>query len=310
MKDKFELISVDKIWDKAPHNAFTDLIRYDNSWYCTFREGDDHFTNGKIRVISSKDGKKWKNIKFFRNKKFDYRDPKFSITAKNELMINTAIHFIDSLNKNIYQSATWLCGDDKTWSDAYTCPSGKDCWRWSVSWVEKKAYSIAYIGKDRLGCLYSSKDGKSWRAVKKEFFPDSISLGNESSLVFLKNKDAYCLLRRDAGTCTGILGYSKPPYKNWDWKDLKVRIGGPKIIYLEEKNLFLAVVRLNDEKVRTSLCLLDPKNAKLEELLELPSGGDTSYAGMVYFENLLWISYYSSHEEDKTSIYLAKVKIS
>jgi len=43
-------------------------------------------------------------------------------------------------------------------------------------------------------------------------------------------------------------------------------------------------------------------------LLTLPSGGDTSYAGMVWHEGLLWVTYYSSHEE-KTCIYLAKVKL-
>lgn len=38
------------------------------------------------------------------------------------------------------------------------------------------------------------------------------------------------------------------------------------------------------------------------------SGCDTSYAGMVWREGVLWISYYSSHD-GKASIYLAKVKI-
>jgi hypothetical protein len=40
----------------------------------------------------------------------------------------------------------------------------------------------------------------------------------------------------------------------------------------------------------------------------LPSGGDTSYAGLAWQDGLLWVSYYSSHE-GKTSIYLAKVKL-
>ena len=43
-----------------------------------------------------------------------------------------------------------------------------------------------------------------------------------------------------------------------------------------------------------------------EPVLTLPSGGDTSYAGMVWHNDLLWVSYYSSHE-GKTSIYLAKI---
>ncbi|OQB35591.1 MAG: hypothetical protein BWY09_02248 [Candidatus Hydrogenedentes bacterium ADurb.Bin179] len=43
-------------------------------------------------------------------------------------------------------------------------------------------------------------------------------------------------------------------------------------------------------------------------VLELPSGGDTSYPGLVWYDGLLWVSYYASHE-GKTSIYLAKVKL-
>jgi len=47
-------IEVKKIWDRAPHNAFTDLIRYKSYFYCTFREGMSHVpedtsANGKIQ---------------------------------------------------------------------------------------------------------------------------------------------------------------------------------------------------------------------------------------------------------------------
>ena len=44
------------------------------------------------------------------------------------------------------------------------------------------------------------------------------------------------------------------------------------------------------------------------ESRKLPSGGDTSYAGMVWHDGMLWISYYSSHEE-KTAVYLARVTL-
>lgn len=43
-------------------------------------------------------------------------------------------------------------------------------------------------------------------------------------------------------------------------------------------------------------------------MLKLPSGGDSSYPGMVMHNGLLWMSYYSSHE-GKTSIYLAKIAL-
>ena len=45
-----------------------------------------------------------------------------------------------------------------------------------------------------------------------------------------------------------------------------------------------------------------------EPVLKLPSGGDSSYAGMVWHQGLLWLSYYSSHE-GKTSIYLARIRL-
>jgi hypothetical protein len=43
------------------------------------------------------------------------------------------------------------------------------------------------------------------------------------------------------------------------------------------------------------------------ELLELPSGNDTSYPGFVVTGKELWVSYYSGHE-GRTSIYLVKLK--
>ena len=46
----------------------------------------------------------------------------------------------------------------------------------------------------------------------------------------------------------------------------------------------------------------------MKKFLDLPSGGDTSYAGLVMHQGLLWVSYYSSHE-GKSSIYLARVKL-
>ncbi len=59
---------------------------------------------------------------------------------------------------------------------------------------------------------------------------------------------------------------------------------------------------------KTRLWWLYPKTGKLETILTLPSGGDTSYPGLVWHDGLLWVSYYASHE-GKTSIFLAKVKL-
>jgi hypothetical protein len=41
--DSLKLLSVKKIWDAAPHNAFTDLIRHSGQFFCVFREGTPMF---------------------------------------------------------------------------------------------------------------------------------------------------------------------------------------------------------------------------------------------------------------------------
>ena len=37
-----ELVESRKIWDAAPHNAFTDLAHFRGRWFCVFREGRSH----------------------------------------------------------------------------------------------------------------------------------------------------------------------------------------------------------------------------------------------------------------------------
>jgi hypothetical protein len=114
-------------------------------------------------------------------------------------------------------------------------------------------------------------------------------------------------LRRDGNPASAKLGEAKPPYTDWQWKDLGVKVGGPHMIGLPDGRV-VAAVRLYDGAVRTSLVWLDADAGKLTEFLKLPSGGDTSYAGLVLEDGLLWVTYYSTHE-GKTCIYLAKVRI-
>jgi hypothetical protein len=83
-----ELVSVEKIWDRAPHNAFTDLIRWRGRWYCTFREAEAHVGgDGRIRVLGSSDGRRREPGALIAEEGIDLRDPKLSITPDDRLMI-------------------------------------------------------------------------------------------------------------------------------------------------------------------------------------------------------------------------------
>src|SRR5688572_861904 len=89
--EKPQLLSVQKIWDTAPHNAFTDLIRFQDQWLCAFREGQGHVSDdGAIRVISSKDTTNWHSWSQVKMTGVDLRDPKICTTPGGELMLTTA----------------------------------------------------------------------------------------------------------------------------------------------------------------------------------------------------------------------------
>jgi len=135
----------------------------------------------------------------------------------------------------------------------------------------------------------------------------------EVALRFDSDGTCYALVRRDRrgdDPSSAMLGISPPGYKQWQWKDLGSEFngfGGPNFIQIPGGH-WLATGRMHDGGAHTAICYLDVENGAMTKLAKLPSGGDTSYPGMVWHNNILYISYYSSHE-GKTSIYLAKVKV-
>lgn len=297
---------VHKIWDAAPHNAFTDLIRHQDQWYCVFREGQAHVSpDGALRVLTSTDGREWTSAARLTSELGDLRDAKISVTPEGRLMLVAAIA-VQPPEAPGHVSVVTFSNDGRQWSELQ--PVGdRNFWLWRVTWLDDTAYGIGYAtgDQDRLVRLYRSNDGRSFETWVENLFDEGYP--NETSIVFLPDATALCLLRRDGTPKTGLLGRAEPPYRDWTWQDLGVRIGGPEMIRLDDGRL-IACVRLYDGGARTSLCWVDAEQGKIEEFLKLPSGGDTSYAGMVWHDERLYVSYYSSHE-GKTSIYLAEVEL-
>lgn len=305
--ERVELVRVQKIWDQAPHNAFTDLVRFQDRWFCVFREGQGHVSpDGALRVITSVDGQTWESAALITSSDSDLRDAKITVTPDGRLMLAGA----EAINEPVthrHQSLVWFSDDGRTWSEAHEV-GDRDNWLWRITWHQGRAYGFGYgCRNDNRGLrFFTSLDGRSFDTLIEQV-PVEGTYPNETSLVFLPDDTAYCLLRQDGQPNSGYLGLSRPPYTQWTWKKLGVRIGGPHMIRLDDGR-FVAAVRLYDSPVRTSLCWVDPEAGTLTEFLKLPSGGDTSYAGLVLHDGLLWVSYYSSHE-GKSNIYLAQVRI-
>lgn len=311
-----ELVSCKKIWDAGGHNAFTDLIYFDDQWFCTFRESAGHVAgNGKIRVITSKDGEQWKSAVLLVEQGADLRDPKLSITPNLQLMLTMGGTVHDGAKILERQSRVAFSKDGFAWS-APERVLNKGDWLWRTTWHDALAYGTVYNAQihnyDYAGLvewgdrLVESKDGVHFRTVANFNIPGR---PNEATARFLKNGDCVVLIRREAGDKQAWIGTSHAPYTNWHWSPVGLFIGGPDFIVLKDGSMIVSGRRESPGKngVRTFVGRMDLNSATPELNLPAPGKWDCSYPGLVWAHGLLWISYYSSHE-GKASIYLAKVR--
>jgi hypothetical protein len=323
--DAPQLLSVVKIWDRAAHNAFTDLIRWRDRWYCTFREAEAHVGgDGKLRVLESTDGKAWAPVGLVEEAGIDLRDPHLSVTPDDRLMIVAG--------GSVYRGGRTLLGrqprvefskDGRTWTRPQRVLSEGD-WLWRVTWHDGRAYGVAYNAAARKTPeakeaarstgpvssapadwklrLVTSEDGVNYSTITHLGVPGD---PNETTLRFLPGGEMMAMVRREGGNTFGWLGTSRAPYRDWRWQETRHRFGGPNFLALPDGNLW-GSSRSYPGGARTVVARMTPTS--YTPLLTLPSGGDTSYAGMVWHEGLLWLSYYSSHE-GKASIYLARIRL-
>ena len=306
-----EQIEVYKIWNQGTHNAFTDLIRFNERWFCVFREASGHREwDGALRILTSADGVTWSTAASIHCPApfQDLRDPQLSIAPDNMLMLNAAAY------RPVCQSMVWRSKDGCDWGDHH--PIGpRGSWLWRTVWHQGVAYNFGRREPDEHFLqLYTSTDGVDFQAHGEPQLSEAYA--NEFDLMFLDDATCVSLMRCDDANAQ--LGTAVPPYDQWTWRDLGVRIGGPAILRLPDGRT-VAAVRLYDRRTRTALCWLDIETATLAEFLTMPSGGDTSYAGMVWHDDRLWLSYYSSDDflaskesstqaQHTTRVFLAKVQ--
>jgi hypothetical protein len=313
-------IEVQKIWNEAPHSAFTDLIRFKNKFYVTFREAPGHMSGpkGSARVIVSADeGKTWKSAASFTMDGLDLRDPKISLTPDGRLMVLIDVETYK--DDKVATRKPWVSFSDKN-GENFSQPTespvdpkiaSSSDWVWRVTWLKDMGYAIDY--KNGTVFLVSTKDGKSFDNVSQIPVDGS---PNESTVRFDKKGTAYVLIRREQGDKMGVLATAKPPYTSWELNKLNQRVGGPNFQFLNDETLVIGSrlypvdpqLQLKAINHKSAIFISDLKGNISKVITLAESGGDCSYPGMLIYKKQLWYSYYSSHE-GKTSIYLAKVAL-
>lgn len=314
-----EIVSAKKIWDRGRWNGTTDLIRYQDRWFCSFREANGHAGgHGKARIIVSDDGETWESAALLETPGLDNRDPHLSIMPDGRLMcISAATKWgYDEANKWKRGSSALtrsprvsFSSDGQNWTTPQKVLA-EDHWLWRVTWHKGIGYCMSKLGEGgdpRRLMLYTTTNGLDWEWVCEPRLPNDTRNGSETSLVFLEDDTMVALARPH------WVGNSKPPYREWQWtrfagyqeNSRHGDIGGPACIVLPDGSIW-GSGRLYAHRKRTVLARMTPTS--YEPVLDLPSGRDNSYPGMVWHDGLLWMSYYSGHE-GKVDIYLAKIKM-
>jgi hypothetical protein len=311
------VVTVERIWNRAAHSAFTDIIRFEDDLYCTFREGSGHIPgrNGLIRVIRSHDGMNWESVALLDEKHVDLRDPKLSMTSDGRLMVNSGASFYhDTKRVGIESRVAFYDPKNDTFRKPQKVILPKEAnigfdWLWRITWHKGWAWGcvqqVPNTG-DRALQLVRSRDGIHFEHVATLDVP----FPSETTLRFLADDTMIAMIRRGGKEPYGWIGKANPPYNDWKFTRSNKAFGGPNFVQLPN-GMWLAGSRgYGGKTATTALWWLDIETAKLTELLELPSGGDTSYPGFVIDQknNRVLVSYYSSHE-GKSAIYLATLRL-
>lgn len=300
-----KLLSVKRIWHDERHNAFTDLCHFKNTYYLAFRTAKNHYSiDGQIQILSSQDGDCWHECATLSLPDSDLRDPKFSLHPDGRLQLHTLrVTCVNELKQS--HSMVFFSNDGSEWDHGHKIGEA-NIWMWRAKWQQGQSYSIGYCGD--FTRLYRSCDGLNYSVFIPRLFDQGYS--NESDWVYLDDGTMVVLLRRDGKTDTSaMLGLAQDDYSEWTWHDLKLRIGGPALLKLNDDFIIAAIRTYSEKNAQTELYKLDVKEKNLQHLVTLPSSGDCSYAGIIRQHGEIWVSYYSSHEDESTDIYLAKLQI-
>ncbi|MEE2896185.1 MAG: endonuclease/exonuclease/phosphatase family protein [Planctomycetota bacterium] len=311
-----ELDSVERIAGAAPHSAFTDLLEVGGRLHAAFREGDAHVhgADGRIRILRREIDGTWGSLALLEEPGVDLRDPKLSLTPDGRIMVlcggsdydgrtlrgaRTRVAFSDAAGES-FGPVEAIVVPDEVRSDVD--------WLWRVTWdAEGTAWGALYQPRSDAASvrLMASEDGIHWRFVVD--LPVE-GVGNETTLRFGEEGVMTAIVRREGSDSRAVIGTATPPYRDWSFEALPEAIGGPDMIRSPDgRGWIVAGRRYGDEGPRTTLWWRGD-GGEWETLAVLPSGGDTSYPGLVIDDDRLLVSYYSSHE-GRTAVYLAECRI-
>ncbi|MEX0675658.1 MAG: hypothetical protein WD063_01195 [Pirellulales bacterium] len=322
-----KVANVRRVFHNGQHNAFTDLVRFRDRFYLTFRScPDGHMVHptASIIVLASDDAKAWRQAHRFRVEKRDTRDPHFLVFGEG-LFVYSGTWYSgettlppEEYDLNLHLGYAAWSKDGRQWNGPVMLEGTFGHYIWRASTFGGKAFLCGRRKKDfEVGprgeghavqsAMLESDDGLIWR-TRTLFQEDR---GDETAFEFEPDGSIVAIGRRASGAAQ--LLRSKPPYTDWERTDLDRSIGGPLLARWGPRWVVGGRKSIGGKGAKTAMHWL--VDDELHEFAELPSGGDTSYPGFVELDpKHAVMSWYSSHEKDDqgnsiTAIYMADLEI-
>jgi len=320
------LVESRMIWDKAPHNAFTDLHRQHGRWYCAFREGAAHVSpDGAVRILVSDDWQKWRSIALLTVPWADLRDPKLTEMPDGRMLVTAGALLHETKDGTSNRSLAWVSKDDGAWDGPHEIGE-PNIWMWSCEKHKDALYSFGYFKQwpspKRLGTketspqrpgakmirLYRSTNGLQWTPVTTQSYEGRYI--NETAIAFQEDGRMVAVTRRENGPEPRVarIGFSAPPYTEWTWNEGNHRLNGPALCALADGQLATGARWKQGGNENTSLGWVNAEKAIVTPALVLPSKPETGYPSIVSHDGRLHVSYYAS-QSGKPAIYVAVVDL-
>jgi hypothetical protein len=304
---RLEVESWDIVAD-GEHNSNTDLMFWRDQFLLVHAASPYHLGTPRSRLLvkRSTDGRTWETLARLQVAGRDIRDPKI-IEIGGRLLLYALP------NEGVYATpvGTVLSTSEDAIHWTRFSPVGPEGWLfWRPKTRDGKTWYVpAYWNEHGESILLRSTDGREWTRVSVihrgeandetaiEFLPDGRLLATGR----LEVKADSLTGDRDAST---LLAVAEPPYESWTYERSTVtRLDGPALF--SHAGRVFAVARfqpggrgwptyLGSAWSRKRTGIFRVEEHRLVYLSDLPSAGDTSYAGVVLRDDALWTEYYTN----------------
>ena len=291
------------------HNSNTHLIHWRDHFYLVHARSRFHMGNDESRLVvwRSADAHEWEEIALLGMPDADIRDPKFAAIGDGLLLYALPNN---GFEPEPYGTVVAASSNGQTWSSF--ADVGEPGWLlWEPKTFDGETwYATAYWHEHGRSALFKSVDGLAWERVSAIHEGDR---NDETANAFLPDGRMLVTARLEGDdrawhqgskNAATLLAVAEPPYTEWaTTRSLTTRLDGPALFRYNGR--VYAVGRYDPEgreKWYGMSSLLGRKRTAVYEvrpdaliyLSDLPSAGDTSYAGVVIRGENAYISYYSS----------------